>query len=101
MAMLIQTRDAINSLKAAGFKRNEFRVRTERRRFIHLAQEVVEYGDAIITIWANRERQLSLVDAMIENGLDVILYRKPDGTLSYPYVKLAIGETGKKREFSL
>ena len=63
-----QAKQAIAKLKDYGFERSEFSVRTDREVFsvkqfnfdtkTWYKQKCVEYGRAIITIWASKEKQL-------------------------------------------
>lgn len=104
--MLEQTKTAVERLKAAGLKRKEFAARCEVRRFTYKDQsganrQMTEYGDVSINLWPSLERQLALVPALLANGLNVTMFRKKDGTYSYPLVSVAIGNTGKKEEIQL
>jgi hypothetical protein len=85
--MLAQTKWAIEKMKEAGFKRDEFSVRTQAERFTYQGQTVTEYGLAQITIWSNLERQLELVPAMVKVGLSVTMLKKKDGSYGYPIIK--------------
>jgi len=94
--MLTQTRDAVNALKAAGFARKEFRVRTP------YDNRIGGWGDTQIVIWASTERQLELVAEMLAAGLDVELLIEPIGEKVWrPMVRLAIGPIGTLTTYKL
>ena len=82
--MLEQTRRAIEGLKAAGFERGEFRVRTpmNRRR---------EYEETEIRICASREKQVAAIPALAEQGFVVTRYIGADGFEFYPSVRRGYG----------
>lgn len=84
-----QAQNAIDKLKAAGFKRREFRVRTDRRyigRHPDTGRQMFEYGDVSISLRAPKIRQFQLVRQMAEQGLHINLYQFEDGHLAYPHV---------------
>jgi len=67
MAMTFQTRLAVAGMLAAGFKRNEFRVRTPFDR------KTMNYLDTRITLWDNNPEVVApKVPALLENGINVI-----------------------------
>lgn len=67
-----QSKRAIDKMKAAGFKRSEFRVRTETKSYkMNDGRRAYEYGDALISCHASRDRQMEMIDAMVEAGLNV------------------------------
>jgi hypothetical protein len=94
--MLTQTRNAIEALKKSGFKRSEFSAQVERDVFIANGRRCTEYGKVNIVIWASKERQFELIDAMLANGLNVTLFEKADGSYGWPHVSVAGGELGEK-----
>ncbi len=78
MTVSDQAQRAITALQAAGFRRNEFTVRTERvaeaGTMINRAGRTVRsfhYGDAIINVKATGVRQAELTDAAVAAGLVV------------------------------
>lgn len=72
MAPTAQAQTAIDALRAAGFKRSEFKVKTERIwRKDSEGRRFYEYGDATITILAKKDRQIELVPAMLKSGLTI------------------------------
>ena len=66
--MLIQTRRAIDGLKAAGFDRSEFRVRTPLNR------TTGEYKPTEIYLHADNNKQLAHVLFLLEQDFDVTVY---------------------------
>lgn len=73
-----QAQRAIDAMLAAGFKRSEFRVRTERvmegGTFINRNGHTVRsyhYGDADISCWAPKAKQIDCTEAAIAAGLTV------------------------------
>ncbi len=89
--MLEQTRRAIEGLKAAGFERSEFKVRTPRN-------SRKEYEDTVITIYASREKQIAAIPALLASGdFDVIRYFRADGFEFYPSVRDGSGELTEYR----
>lgn len=110
--MLEQTKTAVRALKQAGFERSEFSCQVERHAFmvkeidrfegdtiVFRKRQYTEYGDVIIYVKAGLERQLSLIDNMLDAGLDVTLYQHSDGSYGYPSVKLTrLDGRGTKKE---
>jgi len=72
-----QCQRAIDALKAAGYKRNEFRCRTKWE------SEYQGYGNASITVWASKERQRELAIEVAKQGIQVLFIMK-DGELGFP-----------------
>lgn len=60
--MLVQTQRAIANLKAAGLKRNEFKVQVERKQ----VGRDVEYGDLNITLLCSHERAVELTPELVK-----------------------------------
>ena len=90
-----QAKRAIAKMKKAGFKRSDFRVRTQTRSKTHEGREYTEYGEALITCLAPKEEALAKVHAAIKAGLDVTFYSR-DG---YPYFSEAVGDRGVENKF--
>ena len=81
-----QAKRAIEALKAAGYARKEFTVNTDIKRVKgHDGKYYSEYGNAIITVWANLERQYDLIGNVLEQGLSATVYILQDGTLGHPH----------------
>lgn len=93
--MTPQARRAIDKMLAAGFKRSQFRVRTQiKRGRTSDGYTYKEYGDAHITIWSDKAA-LPLVPAMVREGLDVIIY-KPEAEGTRPMI---FAEVNKRYDF--
>lgn len=71
-SMLAQTKTAVEALLKAGYHRSEFTVRTPRNWR-------GEYGLPTITVWAEKEVQLTRLDDCIKAGLRVTRYISKDG----------------------
>lgn len=85
-----QAKRAIGCMRAAGYRRGEFRVQTERKVTRRDYRRCVEYGDAKIFVdGATRERQMKLVDAVLDAGVNVTVTIMPDGRWGYPTYELA------------
>jgi len=84
MTTIKQTQQAIEALKACGFSRKQFNVRTPCHRG--------EYQDTQILLMAPKETQLAALKSMADHGLAVTVYTVPskDHT-SYPTLSLAAG----------
>ena len=82
--MLEQTKRAIEGLKAAGFKRGEFKVRTPKRGGY--------WGRVEISIDAPREKQIAAIPALLEQGFDVTRYYRADGFEYYPSIEDGTGK---------
>lgn len=67
-----QAKRAIDGLKAAGLRRREFRVRTER----HKVGRYVEYGDARIGVYCFGERAAEVTPALLAQGFGVTQIRR-------------------------
>ena len=107
-----QAQNTIDKLKAAGFKRREFRVTTTRKyigRHPNTGIRSYEYGDVTIDLRADKERQLELAQAMADQGLHVLMYRNKNGQMGYPTILNAYWATpglylmdfGKTDEYGL
>lgn len=84
-----QAQSAIEKLKAAGLKRREFRVATERRyigKHPNTGKQTYEYGDVVITVFSPKLRQLQLARAMAAQGLHVTIYQFEDGRIACPNI---------------
>jgi hypothetical protein len=81
-----QVKRVVDALKAAGFKRSEFRVNVNR----HMVKgwnghRYAEYGDACIVVLADAETQFAHLPAVLEqSGIDVSIWRTGTGW-SYPH----------------
>ena len=78
--MLIQTKQAIDALKKAGFARSEFSVRAERNVFTYESRQIVEHGLAQISLNVSLERKLNMIDAMLKVGISVTKWTRKDGS---------------------
>lgn len=66
-----QAQSAIDALLAAGFKRSEFKVTTERKYYDRYNYE---FGDAKISLRASLAKSIELTPAMLAQGLHVSHY---------------------------
>lgn len=89
--MLEQTKNAISRMKAAGFKRNEFSVKTRRNKY-------GEYGYAEITLHGKMEKYEDRIPAMIETGALNVTAFYHNGVFKYMLVKSG---TGKLRRIEI
>jgi len=80
---LEQTKRAIAALKAAGFSRDEFRVRTP-----YLGDDR-GWGDTVIVLLATKSKQIALVPAMVAQGLSVTRWFDYDEREMTPLVQIA------------
>ena len=84
-----QAQDAINRLKAAGWKRNQFSVKT-RRLYVGrntAGKAMYEYGGAIISLRnSSKEKALSKVISMATQGFHVSIYKFKNGHFGWPNV---------------
>jgi hypothetical protein len=85
-----QAQNTINKLLSAGWKRNQFSVRTERinfRRHPDTGKQVYEYGDVIISLRNSSKSERSRkAKAMADQGLHIELYQFANGHWAYPFV---------------
>jgi hypothetical protein len=71
----IQAKRAIDALLAAGFRRGEFKVTTEKRYYKELdGRRAYEWGSARISLRATLEREIELTPAMLAQDLHVSHY---------------------------
>lgn len=90
--MLAQTKRMIEALKAAGYQRKEFRVRTP---YDH---DLGGYGATEIIVWASKERQMALLDAVLANGINATICKRkddPSDVGSYPLYSESYDGSGK------
>jgi hypothetical protein len=77
-------------MKAAGFKRSEFRVRTEIRRFTYRGRRCREYGDAYIYTHGSKvlpkNELIEMIPYILSAGLDVRVYILKTGEISTPMI---------------
>ena len=86
--MLIQTKQAVDALLNAGYNRSEFCCRTPRN-------SRGEYELPRILVWASKERQLELAEAVAAAGLNVYVYKnKATGHYGWPAYELAYNGGG-------
>jgi hypothetical protein len=84
--MTNQAKRAIAKMKAAGWKRSEFKVRTDTRVYQKNGRRIREYGDALIMLRASKSEQYRKIGAMLAEGLDVMVISNKDGGLGYIHV---------------
>lgn len=77
MTHSIKTTTTIKKLKAAGYARNEFRVRTTTNKY-------GEDNETEIIIWTDKETQIARISAVVEAGIHVTRYTTEDGKEFYP-----------------
>jgi len=87
MAMLTQTKDAIDRLKAAGFKRREFKVRTFRNKS-------GEYPD-LPNIHIKRRVTGADIPNLLANGFDVLAVGWIGGPTSFVVIDREYGEPAR------
>lgn len=81
----IQAKRAIQALLKAGYKRDEFSVRTKIHR-LGSGRGQYEYGDPTIIVWADKERQMELAPKVVEQGIGVqIDVECSTGRVFYPH----------------
>ena len=90
---LPQTKRAYRIMKAAGFKRSEFRAHTPFER------DVQGYAArAVICAWPSHDEMVRRIPALLEAGMDVRQYRWQDADgnerVSRPHLAEADGPTG-------
>ena len=93
---IIQSQRMIDALKKAGYKRSEFQVRTARQYCGRdwRGRPAYEYGDAQILVFASKERQFELLEAVAQQGIDIVICVL-DGRNCYPSYKDAHKDIGK------
>lgn len=82
-----QAKRAIAKMKAAGWQRSEFSVRTDTHRYRRNGREIREYGRALIHVKADKETLYMRIAGMLQAGLDIIVLVFESGTPSYPIVQ--------------
>ena len=90
---LEQTKRAYRIMKAAGFKRSEFKAHTPYEN------DVEGYAaKAVITAWPSHAEMVERIPALLEAGMDVTQYRWQDAEgvtrLSRPHLSEADGSKG-------
>ena len=91
--MLIQTKQAIDNLKIAGFRRSEFSVRAERNyvgRHPNTGKQMFEYGKPRITVFAPMKKVMDLTEAILTQGISVTysLWQDDEGHRKIGFPKL-------------
>lgn len=86
----LQAKDAIRRLKLAGWQRNQFSVKTERKYVGNhpvTGKAMYEYGNVSIILWnSSKEEQLAKINAMADQGFYVGLFEFSDGHIGHPHI---------------
>lgn len=88
-----QAQTVIDKLLASGLARSEFSVRTDRiyvGTHPDTGKQCYEYGDVLIILKCNSERQNEMAKSIALQGLRVEFYKYESGRLS-PYIHVCYG----------